>query len=332
MSETEARRRGAPLKAGLDYIPQRVDPMADMQTYDLVDEYGPLGYMIYDLIVKDVLSEGYYLEISVEKFVRKLQSQIGSRWVKNRKVVTQVIYYLADIGLLHDGLLADGIITSVPIQRIYLETAVKRMRRRLYSDKYWLLGQDEEPDGSGCPDKEGAGALLNLPENRINAEENRINSAIIRLNAEENRTERKVKESKANNYISIASGPPGILEDDEADRALGDYIAMRRTKKPLTDVQVQTLVSILQGITTDPAEQAQVIRAATAGGWSSFFPLPKKPKAAERTAKAGSGRKTSSFYNFEQRNYDYDKLEAAMLNMPIETGEAAAEGDECKTG
>ena len=86
MSETEARRRGAPLKAGLDYIPQRVDPMADMQTYDLVDEYGPLGYMIYDLIVKDVLSEGYFLEIPIEKFVRKLHSQVGSRWVKNRKV------------------------------------------------------------------------------------------------------------------------------------------------------------------------------------------------------------------------------------------------------
>ena len=31
---SESKRRGAPYKAGLDYIPQTVDPMSDMRIYD----------------------------------------------------------------------------------------------------------------------------------------------------------------------------------------------------------------------------------------------------------------------------------------------------------
>ena len=304
-------RRGAPFKTGLDYIPQTVDPMSDMRIYDLTDQYGPLGYMVYDLTLKYILSQGYYVECDLPVFVRMIQSRIGNRWVKNRAVVEQVIHYMADIGLLNDDLLSVGVITSVDAQRLYYETAVKRLRRRPNTERYWLLDRPSDEN----EEKEEASGLLNAPSEQINAGESRINAELNRINAELNRIEKK--ENKKENSICIGAAP-----DSEVEKAFDAYILMRRSRGRLSDVQVQELSTVLAGITADPAEQVQVIRQATVHGWNSFYPL-RKPKAPEQPARTGGGRKTSSFYNFEQRKYDYDQLEAVMLNMPIEDGDAA---------
>ena len=304
-------RRGAQLKTGLDYIPQTVDPMSDMRIYDLTDQYGPLGYMVYDLTLKYILSQGYYVECDLPVFVRMIQSRIGNRWVKNRAVVEQVIHYMADIGLLDDDLLSVGVITSVDAQRLYYETAVKRLRRRPNTESYWLLDRPSDEN----EEKEEASGLLNAPSEQINAGESRINAELNRINAELNRIEKK--ENKKENSIYMGAAP-----DSEVEKAFDAYILMRRSRGRLSDVQVQELSTVLAGITADPVEQVQVIRQATVHGWNSFYPL-RKPEASKQPAKAGSSRKTSSFYNFEQRKYDYDQLEAALLNMPIEAGDAA---------
>ena len=65
--------------------------------------------------------------------------RIGNKWVRNQKAVVQVIHRCAELGLLDERLLGQGVITSEGIQRRYYEIAVKRMKRQLYSDKYWLL-------------------------------------------------------------------------------------------------------------------------------------------------------------------------------------------------
>lgn len=316
---SESKRRGAPYKSGLDYIPQSVDPMSDMRIYDLTDSYGPLGYMVYDLTIKYVLSKGYYVECSLPVFVRMIQSRIGNRWVKNRAVVEQVIHYMADIGLLDDGLLDKGVITSADAQRLYYETAVKRLRRRPNTEKYWLLDQPSETSEG----QEEASGLLNAPSEELNAGESRINSALNRINAELNGTKRK---EKKNNNIDIGSA--GLLGDSEADKAMAAYIMMRRSRGRLSDIQVQELLTVLNGITTDPAEQVQVIRQATVHGWSSFYPVKKQQPAAD---KKPSGKKRGNFYTFEQRTYDHETLEAALLNMPPVAGDDA-EGGECRTG
>ena len=49
------------------------------------------------------------------------------------------MHFCSEIGLIDDDLMTENIITSVGIQRRYYEIAVKRMKRQLYSDKYWLL-------------------------------------------------------------------------------------------------------------------------------------------------------------------------------------------------
>ncbi|WP_455055850.1 DUF4373 domain-containing protein, partial [Merdimonas faecis] len=165
--------RGAPNKKGLVYFPKMIDFYEDDKIFDLLDRYGPLGVTVYDCILCIVYKHGYYAEIPLDKLSMMIIKMIGNKWVKSKKTVVQVVHFCSEIGLLNDDLMTENIITSVGIQRRYYEIAVKRMKRQLYTDKYWLLGTagDEEP-------------LLNSPKNAIPSEEKRINSEEIQNNPE----------------------------------------------------------------------------------------------------------------------------------------------------
>ena len=53
---------GRPIKAGLSYFPKDVDYYEDFKIMDLMNEYGPLGQTIYDIVISMVYREGYFLE------------------------------------------------------------------------------------------------------------------------------------------------------------------------------------------------------------------------------------------------------------------------------
>lgn len=136
--------RGAPNKKGLDYFPKTIDFYEDDRIFDLLDRYGPLGVTVYDCILCIVYKHGYYAEIPLDRLSKLITKMIGNKWVKNQKVVVQVVHFCSEIGLIDDGLMTENIITSVGIQRRFYEIAVKRMKRQLYNDKYWLLKNEEK--------------------------------------------------------------------------------------------------------------------------------------------------------------------------------------------
>ena len=182
--------RGAPNKKGLSYFPKMIDFYEDDKVFDLLDRYGPLGVTVYDCILCIVYKQGYYAEISLDKLSRMITRMIGNKWVKGQKAVVQVVHFCSEIGLIDDDLMTENIITSVGIQRRYYEIAVKRMKRQLYSDKYWLLrnGEEEEP-------------FLNAPKNRITSEENRITSEENKNSSEESPIEIKEKRNIDIDYL-----------------------------------------------------------------------------------------------------------------------------------
>ena len=45
---------GRPIKAGLSYFPKDVDYYEDFKIMDLMNEYGPLGQTIYDIVISMV--------------------------------------------------------------------------------------------------------------------------------------------------------------------------------------------------------------------------------------------------------------------------------------
>ena len=293
-----ASRRGRPYEAGLSYFPKMVDFYEDDKIFDLLDRYGPLGVTVYDCILCIVYKHGYYAEIPLDKLSKMIVKMIGNKWVKNQKAVAQVVHFCSEIGLIDDGLMTENIITSVGIQRRYYEIAVKRMKRQLYSKKYWLLEKEENGEG-----------LLNAPKNRIDSEENQIDSESKPITSEISDT--KIKENKNNIYISTA--PPTqnrFFPDDELNNAFSLYVACRANNgDKLQKEQIDLLIEQLNTLSDRNDERIAMVKQATMKGWKGFYPL-KKPKSQGAPQKQAKPK--NRFKNFDERSYDYAVLERSL--------------------
>ena len=285
--------RGAPNKKGLDYFPKTIDFYEDDRIFDLLDRYGPLGVTVYDCILCIVYKHGYYAEIPLDKLSKLITKMIGNKWVKNQKVVVQVVHFCSEIGLIDDGLMTENIITSVGIQQRFYEIAVKRMKRQLYNDKYWLLKNEEK----GEP-------LLNAPKNGITSEENRIISEENQLTSEESPIENK------NKIKDIYMAPPETpFDDPDLEKAFQLYLTTQKQNgRNLSMDQIHLLRKELLELSTEPAERLAIVNKAIVSGWKSFYPL-KKGKRKQTT------KKSNSFNNFTQREYDFEKLEKDLLQV-----------------
>jgi len=287
--------RGAPNKKGLDYFPKMTNFYEDDKIFDLMDEYGPLGVTIYDVILTIVYSQGYYAELSEAKLSRMVTRKIGNRWIKNQKVVVQVIHYCADLGLIDKDLLQRDVITSEGIQKRYQKIALKLMKRQLYSDQYWILEKKKKGD-----------PVLNSPKNRITSEENQINSELNRITSE--RSTLKEKETKEDIYMAP---PDSYFEDKKLNDAFKLYLAVRKNNgTTLCKEQIQLLKNELLGLTDNPEEQIAIVNKAALKGWKEFYPPTKKKKSSGKKQPS----KNNKFNNFHQRDYDYEKLESQLLN------------------
>ena len=177
-----------PRKAGLDYFPEDVDRRNDFKIMDLLNEYGPLGYTIYDFCLQYIYANGYYLDAPLSQVVLLLVKDIGAKWIKQKDLVKQIIDYCADIGLFDHALLRQNIMTSVGIQRRY---DIVTSRNKADKSKYWLLDKNSENDGLACV------VASETPENVAETPEN---VAETPENVAEMR-QSKGKESKGNKRI-----------------------------------------------------------------------------------------------------------------------------------
>lgn len=175
-----------PAKKGLDYYPSDTNRRNDFKIMDLLNQYGPLGYTIYDFCLQYVYENGYFLDVPLQQVCLTLCRDIGAKWIKNKNLVGQVIDYCADIGLFDKDLLRQNVMTSVGIQRRYDSVTV---RNKVDKSEFWLLGKEN------CE-----AALINAPKNGVSA----TNMPQIKVN------KIKEKEKKTDAFISL-------LLKDESD-------------------------------------------------------------------------------------------------------------------
>ncbi len=207
-----------PRKAGLDYFPEDTDRRNDFKIMDLLNEYGPLGYTIYDICLQYIYSNGYYLDAPISQVVLLLVKDIGAKWIKNKDLVKQVIDYCADIGLFDHALLRQNILTSVGIQRRY---DIVTSRNKADKSKYWLLDKNSENNESACiVASETPENVAETPENVAETPENV---------AEKRQNKRKVKESKEKNN----NAPP---DDESSSEAAEIFISLILNDKSYYDV------------------------------------------------------------------------------------------------
>lgn len=209
-----------PKKTGLDYFPFDVDYWDDFKIMDLLNEYGPLGTAIYEIILSKVYRNGYYLEVPLDKLATQIVRIIGNRWIKEKNLVLQVIQYCADIGLFNNALLMQSVITSVGIQRRYSEVTV---RNKVDKSKYWLLDKEENQ-----------AALINIPQNTVSVAKTGISVAETKINAvvipqkESKEKESKGKEMKGEKLRLPSSDGTYILTEEFYNKLVAAY--------PQTDV------------------------------------------------------------------------------------------------
>lgn len=191
-----------PKKAGLGYFPKDVDTWDDFKIMDLVNEYGPLGYCIYDIVRDEVYRNGYYLEVSLDNLARLIVRKIGNRWIKEKGLVRQVIQYCADIGLFDNALLTQSVITSVGIQRRYSEVTV---RNKVNTDKYWLLEKNEPQTALESAVKSG----VSVTKTPVSATKTPVSATFIP------QKESKLNESKLNKTTTAKAGMRSVSADAE---------------------------------------------------------------------------------------------------------------------
>lgn len=189
-----------PAKKGLDYYPSDTNRRNDFKIMDLLNQYGPLGYTIYDFCLQYVYENGYFLDVPLQQVCLTLCRDIGAKWIKNKNLVGQVIDYCADIGLFDKDLLRQNVMTSVGIQRRYDSVTV---RNKVDKSEFWLLGKEN------CE-----AALINAPKNRVSATETKVIATETEVSAT-NMPQIKVnkikeKEKKTDVFISL-------LLKDESD-------------------------------------------------------------------------------------------------------------------
>lgn len=182
-----------PAKKGLDYYPSDTNRRNDFKIMDLLNQYGPLGYTIYDFCLQYVYEHGYFLDVPLQQVCLTLCRDIGAKWIKNKNLVGQVIDYCADIGLFDKDLLRQNVMTSVGIQRRYDSVTV---RNKVDKSEFWLLGKEN------CE-----AALINAPKNGVSATETKVIATETEVSAT-NMPQIKVnkikeKEKKTDVFISL---------------------------------------------------------------------------------------------------------------------------------
>lgn len=172
-----------PPKKGLSYFPKDTDFYDDEKIIDLLEDYGPLGLTIYDVILTLVYKDGYYKEIAVDKLASLTARYIGNKWIKNKDLIIQVIHRCADLGLFDKDLLLQGIVTSEGIQRRYSDVTA---RNKIDKSKYWLLEKNSSESVSFAVSE----APISVTETPISVTETPVSDAKMQQS--------KVNKSKLN--------------------------------------------------------------------------------------------------------------------------------------
>lgn len=282
---------GRPQKQGLSYHGSDTDLYDDFKIMDLMNEYGPFGTTIYDVIIKMVYRSGYYLEIPMEMLTLSVVKTIGNKWIRNKKLVLQVVQYCADIGLFDKDLLQQSVITSVGIQKRY---AIATVRNKVQIKKYRLLKEESEKP------------LFSVPQNTISDAE----KGIIATEIQNNDAKILIKEMK---------GKDIYIFSDPVEKKIQKYLNIRqREYGDIDSYQIEILREKLQTLSDKENEQIAILNNAIFGKWKNLYSLGEKPNRKQPSEKPKQQQKpvkpeNNKFNNFSGRSYDMNDLERNLL-------------------
>mgnify|MGYP003299671271 CR=1 FL=1 len=131
------------------------------------------------------------------------------------------------------------------------------------------------------------------------------------MNNKRTSTEQQVNTNKKNKNVKNEKNEINYSDIPELNEAILEFIKFRKSvKKPMTDNAVKLMLGKLNKMTSNVAEQIEIINQSILGGWTGIYPL-----------KNQSGRKeiVPKWATKEQNNYDFDELEKALTDNAPKT-------------
>lgn len=183
-----------PFKKGLSYFPLDVKLFENPKIQELIVDCGFLGVVVYIRILTLVYQEGYYLETTVESLAKVIFKDIKGKNLTKVDRVIEVIYRIAQLGLLERTLVAKGIITSSSIEKQWLISTTRR--KNIDKSKYWLLTAEEEQEALKCTKSSISESVrtmskfINVDNNSINVDNNQVNVDNNTQNKKENKIDK----------------------------------------------------------------------------------------------------------------------------------------------
>ena len=281
-------------KKRIDYAGWSVDIFSNDTKIDkLLDAQGWVGFGIYFYLCQMAFgSEGYFYEWCYDlcaTTARKMGGGVGAGTVR------ETVDYCLQIGLFNKGLFDRwGVLTSRGIQNSYVAVlkSKKRIGTVLIKD-YWLLDNDEDDYYQVVVFVRKNEEILVVNDHLLGE-----NSDSLGGNGDSRRQkESRVNKSKKNNRESDAES--------------------RFTPPTAEEVKAYCLE---KGYKVDPE---RFVDFYTSKGWLVGKTKMKDWKATVRnwartdkkeTPSEPSKPKKNSFQNFQQRDYDFDALEKALIN------------------
>lgn len=128
----------------LEYWQFDVGLFNDLKIVDLNEKYGPLGESIFFRVLSLIAESDGYFAMFNDALILNIYRSIGSKWIKNRRIIAEVIHYCGVCGLFDVNLLSQNVITSRGIQRRWIHAKKKSRARGFSTDMFWLLSNEPE--------------------------------------------------------------------------------------------------------------------------------------------------------------------------------------------
>ncbi len=182
-----------PFKKGIQYFPLDVNIFDDDKMQDLNYQAGPLGEIVFIRILTLIYANGYYLACDIESLTRILHKQMGQTWLKLEKI-RALIHACLEVRLFDKGLAAQGVMTSVAIQKQFILSTKRRMKAEI--DKYCLLDDKTLLNLQGFLTTPNG--LDNVISNEVIVYKNQINVENNTQKEKENKNDKKINKDKEN--------------------------------------------------------------------------------------------------------------------------------------
>ena len=295
-----------PTREGFDYFSLDTTIFTDdSRVRALMYRYQADGFAIYIYLLCRIYREHGYYVVYDEDLEYSIAGDTGVPIGKVRQVMT----YLCRRDLLttvtvEKPLQRVDYLTGTGIQRRFQSMAKSRKREVSVSKELWLLKKEEtEPFIKVLSSLEKSGKNKGFSGRNSGFSEEKSN-----------------KEKKSKEYIYTHTAPAGQprtegwFKDPEVDQAFSAYLKMRFGRgDQLIEIQIQALVDSVLSLEGDTQDMIDSINRATAAGWRNFYPSRRKKQQPKQTKPKQDKDNPRSFYNFEQRNYDYDDLTTRLI-------------------